>query len=424
LSLRRLFVAACPAFASSPPAPTSAPPPKDGVLSDLRRKWFIQMSSCNDPRDAQQDSASGLGPDNVSAVFIMLAAGMGLAILWAVAEMLYYRYGYGHMQRLKNKPPVQRALSRLKSGHFRCGAAAAPRLPQEGPPAAGCAWEVVPPSLSPPHPPHEAPHPTPSAPRPLRRRSSHDLQGLPVSSSMRTRSNGSRGGGDGASIELPLHRSDLQTSSSDSEGLRRFDAWSLPGSALDQDQQRDARGAKEPGLAPSKAAGAALNGDGAAPAAAHQGAAADGASGPLESAPQAGRAAPSALRQPGPRAPVSSDGSRPNSVTWREAAGEEGRSRWQPASPRLADPAGRPAQTPDADGAQDVQRRGPRDQEVEASPRSQPLPPASPVSSRSPSQRSQPLPPVPLLPAPPPLPLPPADSPRLNPGRPSAGPKE
>jgi hypothetical protein len=91
------------------------------VLSDLRRKWFIEKSSCNDLSDSSQEAASGLGPANVYAVFIMLAVGIGLALIWALVEIAYYKYAYARVQKLKKQQPVKRALSRLKSGQLRCG---------------------------------------------------------------------------------------------------------------------------------------------------------------------------------------------------------------------------------------------------------------------------------------------------------------
>jgi ABC-type amino acid transport substrate-binding protein len=64
-----------------------------GVLSDLRRRWFVEMSTCASlaGNGADANASGGLTPGTLYGCFVLLAVGMVIAILWAAAEVGYYR---------------------------------------------------------------------------------------------------------------------------------------------------------------------------------------------------------------------------------------------------------------------------------------------------------------------------------------------
>lgn len=51
-------------------------------MADLTRKWFVEMSTCASQESTDTSSTAGLGIDNVYAVFVLLAVGIGIAMLW------------------------------------------------------------------------------------------------------------------------------------------------------------------------------------------------------------------------------------------------------------------------------------------------------------------------------------------------------
>lgn len=86
------------------------------MLSDLRRKWFVDLSSCAaqaaDSKDAQA-SASSLSVRQVYPVFALLAGGMCLAALWAVLEALYFRHAWRHVKDLHRSTSLRDAVGRI-----------------------------------------------------------------------------------------------------------------------------------------------------------------------------------------------------------------------------------------------------------------------------------------------------------------------
>lgn len=77
-------------------------------MSALRRFWFVKRSTCAELSASAPDaSASGLTPKNVWPVFVLLGAGMALSIVWAVAEVLYFRHMFAKVQALQSNARQQ-----------------------------------------------------------------------------------------------------------------------------------------------------------------------------------------------------------------------------------------------------------------------------------------------------------------------------
>ncbi|KAI8472309.1 MAG: hypothetical protein J3K34DRAFT_519790 [Monoraphidium minutum] len=86
-----------------------------GTMSELHRTWFVEMSSCTGAEAASEGGADGLSVDNVSSVFVMLAAGFGVALLWAAAEVAYYRFVYHKVHTIKPSRTMKRAVQLLRA---------------------------------------------------------------------------------------------------------------------------------------------------------------------------------------------------------------------------------------------------------------------------------------------------------------------
>mgnify|MGYP001811086742 CR=1 FL=1 len=94
--------------------------PQNGFVSELQRKWFVDMSSCATQAGASGDATSGLGISSLYAVFIMLAVGMALSLLWAFGELLYYKYAFHKVGRRRRRTTTD--PTRCAAPGVTCGA--------------------------------------------------------------------------------------------------------------------------------------------------------------------------------------------------------------------------------------------------------------------------------------------------------------
>ncbi len=86
------------------------------MLSDLRRKWFVEMSTCAAILEAANNpTPGGLKISNIYPVFILLAVGTAVAIIWALMELVYYKFAFSKVRQLK-RTITESGLSRLMSG--------------------------------------------------------------------------------------------------------------------------------------------------------------------------------------------------------------------------------------------------------------------------------------------------------------------
>ena len=67
---------------------------EEGVLADLRRKWFVELSLCQLDESSSADTSS-LGLNQLWSIFLILVAGAGAAILWAAVEIIYFNKFFG-----------------------------------------------------------------------------------------------------------------------------------------------------------------------------------------------------------------------------------------------------------------------------------------------------------------------------------------